>query len=60
MIAGAAALGIASQLELLDVRFGSKPDIEAPPTDVRFTPENGHQEALLGRPLCAINGHQHS
>ena len=25
-----------------DVRFGSKADIEAPPPDVRFTPESGH------------------
>src|SRR6516162_6251460 len=26
----------------VDVRFGSKVDIEAPPSDVRFTPESGH------------------
>jgi hypothetical protein len=26
----------------LDVRLGSKPDIEARPSDVRFTPKSGH------------------
>ena len=26
-----------------DVRFGSKADIEAPPPDVRFTPNSGHR-----------------
>src|SRR5262249_28879896 len=25
--------------------------------DVRFTPKSGHQEALLGCPLCAKSGH---
>src|SRR6516225_10076680 len=29
----------------LNVRFGSKADIEAPPFDVRFTPESGHQSS---------------
>ena len=33
------------------VRFGSKADIEAPPPDVRFTPESGHQLSALGCPL---------
>jgi hypothetical protein len=27
----------------LDVRFGSKADIEARPSDVRFTPNSGHR-----------------
>ena len=27
---------------VLDVRFGSKADIAAPPINVRFTPESGH------------------
>ena len=26
-----------------DVRLGSKADIEAPPPDVRFTPNSGHR-----------------
>jgi hypothetical protein len=33
----------ASQQKLTaDDRYGSKADIEAPPTDVRFTPKSGH------------------
>jgi hypothetical protein len=36
-----------------DVRFGSKADIEARPTDVRFTPESGHCGAQRARLLCA-------
>jgi hypothetical protein len=27
---------------LSDVRFGSKADIQAPSSDVRFTPKSGH------------------
>jgi len=27
----------------VDVRFGSKADIEAPPRDVRFSPKSGHR-----------------
>src|SRR5215510_14940186 len=33
----------------LDVRFGSKADIEARPPDVRFTPKSGHSELGLFR-----------
>jgi len=29
-----------------NVRFGSKADIAAPPINVRFTPESGHQNCL--------------
>jgi hypothetical protein len=32
-----------------DVRFGSKADIASAPRHVRFTPESGHRQALLGR-----------
>jgi hypothetical protein len=39
----------------LNVRFGSKADIRPKKRDVRFTPKSGHQEALLGCPLCAIS-----
>jgi hypothetical protein len=39
-----------------NVRFGSKAGIEAPSPDVRFTPESGHCEAIVGCPLCAISG----
>ena len=31
-----------------DVRFGSKADIAASPTNVRFTPESGHQSVTNG------------
>src|SRR5215831_19581137 len=41
-----------------DVRFGSKADIEAPPPDVRFTPNSGHRRAPLGCPLSARSGHR--
>src|SRR5262249_60397195 len=36
-----------------NVRFGSKADIEAPPPDVRFTPESGHCRARSPCPLLA-------
>src|SRR5215467_7585256 len=38
------------------VRFGSKADIEAPPTNVRFTPKSGHwctQFMSCARPAVA-------
>jgi hypothetical protein len=38
------------------VRFGSKADIAAPPRNVRFAPESGHQQSALGCPLCANSG----
>jgi len=38
-----------------NVRYGSKADIAAPPTNVRFTPKSGHSlkalEKALGAPL---------
>ena len=39
------------------VRFGSKADIAAPPTNVRFTPKSGHPPTRLECPLCAKSGH---
>jgi hypothetical protein len=38
-----------------NVRFGSKADIAAPPTNVRFTPKSGHRNSVC--PLCANSGH---
>jgi hypothetical protein len=40
-----------------NVRFGSKADIEAPSSDVRFTPKSGHWLSASGCPLCAKSGH---
>jgi len=40
-----------------NVRFGSKADIEAPPSDVRFTPKSGQGSARPWCPLCARSGH---
>jgi hypothetical protein len=40
-----------------DVRFGSKADIQAPSSDVRFTPKSGHWLIAPGCPLCAKSGH---
>jgi hypothetical protein len=45
------------QSRAADVRFGSKADIAAPPTNVRFTPKSGHCGARLACPLCANSGH---
>src|SRR5262249_42109456 len=39
------------------VRFGSKADIGAPPSNVRFTPESGHRNSVLECLLCAKSGH---
>src|SRR6516165_8872517 len=39
------------------VRFGSKADIAAPPTNVRFTPESGHRNSVVECPLCAKSRH---
>jgi hypothetical protein len=36
-----------------DVRFGSKADIEARPSDVRFTPKSGHPDLADGLPGTA-------
>ena len=41
----------------LNVRFGSKADIPASQSDVRFTPESGHSGARSKCPLSAISGH---
>ena len=43
--------GRAGSLEVVgsalgNVRFGSKADIVAPPTNVRFIPESGHRNSL--------------
>jgi len=40
-----------------NVRFGSKADIAAPPTNVCFTPESGHRNSVVECPLCATNRH---
>jgi len=39
-----------------NVCFGSKPDIEARPPDVSFTPKSGHGRVLAECPLCAKSG----
>ena len=36
-----------------DVRFGSKADIAASPTDVRFSAKSGHWNSAAKCPLCA-------
>jgi hypothetical protein len=43
-----------------EVRFGSKADIAAVSSHVRFTPESGHCRTMLGCPLCAKSGHANS
>jgi hypothetical protein len=42
----------------LNVRFGSKAEIEAPPPNVCFTPKSGHCRATVGCPLCATSRYQ--
>jgi len=50
------------------VRFGSKADIEAPPTDVRFTPKSRHGDVRLStgstrqndRTALSTSGHDHA
>src|SRR5215469_9114894 len=39
------------------VRYGSKADIAAFPTHVRFTPKSGHRNSVGECPLCAKSGH---
>src|SRR5215471_9278016 len=39
------------------VRFGSKADIKAPSSDVRFTAKSGHWLSPLECPLCAKSRH---
>jgi len=56
------------QSRTLDVRFGSKADIEAPPTDVRFTPKSRHGDVRLprgstrqnDRTALSTSGHDHA
>jgi hypothetical protein len=38
---------------MLDVRFGSKADIEALLINVRFTPKSRHWNSVVECPLCA-------
>jgi hypothetical protein len=45
--------------EFGDVRYGSKADIEARQSDVRYSPKSGHSVARLRCPLCAISGLMH-
>ena len=40
-----------------NVRFGSKADISARLSDVRFTPKSGHQNLVVECPLCAKSRH---
>jgi len=40
-------------LKPVRVRFGSKADIQAPSSDVRFTPKSGHWLSVSECPLCA-------
>ena len=40
-------------MKLANVRFGSKADIPASQSDVRFTPESGHSGARSKCPLSA-------
>src|SRR6516165_5293128 len=42
---------------MANVRFGSKADMAAPPTNVRFTPESGHGDPARQCLLCANSGH---
>src|SRR5262249_12419772 len=53
------AEGFTGELAYLrNVRFGSKADIEAPPTNVCFTPKSGHWNSVGKCPLCAKSRHQ--
>ena len=40
-----------------NVRFGSKADISAFNSNVRFTPNSGHSGRQSACPLCATSGH---
>jgi hypothetical protein len=46
-----------ARLALSNVRFGSKADIEARQSDVRFTPESRHSVTREACPLCKKSGH---
>jgi len=41
-----------------DVSFGSKAEVAAISSDVRFTLESGHRSAPFSCPLCARSGHR--
>jgi hypothetical protein len=42
----------------VNVCFGSKADIAASPTNVRFTPKSGHWNSVAACPLCAKSGRE--
>src|SRR5262249_11093925 len=46
--------------DLLNVRFGSKADIQPCLSDVCFTPNSGHWLSAVGCPLCAKSRHSGS
>ena len=48
----------ALELDVQDVRFGSKADICSAIRDVRFTPKSGHVQCTRQCPLCANSGHR--
>ena len=54
----AATTGSPEGLHQADVRFGSKADVEARPSDVRFTPESGHSPTRSGCLLWAKTRHR--
>jgi hypothetical protein len=45
------------QLTAANVRIGSKADMTASVRDVRYYPENGHQNTIVECPLWATTGH---
>jgi hypothetical protein len=44
--------GAARQIWINDVRFGSKADMAAHPSNVRFTPKSGHQSDEIGTAIA--------
>src|SRR5215469_10390885 len=59
---GVAAVGLKRDsrrafITSLNVRFGSKADIAAPPTNVRFTPKSRHWNSVSKCRLCAKSRH---
>jgi hypothetical protein len=47
------------QIQVADVRSGSKADIATIKRDVRFTPNSGHWNSAARCPLCAKSGLMH-
>ena len=43
--------------KIANVRLGSKADMAAPSSNVRFTPKSGHRNSAAKCPLCAKSGH---